>query len=152
VLRWFGAIASMLILVGSAWSPGLAQDGAEGRDLRAYLFAGTCESVQSQPVAELGALEQDTDKAAAIADAAGADSDRAWGAEGRVARALEGRGWSGHAGAMREARGDGSPIVGCGQIEGDGDAVDIALEPFGETGLQGLARIETIRRVQATTQ
>lgn len=152
VLRWFGAIASMLILVGSAWSPGLAQDGAEGRDLRAYLFAGTCESVQSQPVVELGALEQDTDTAAAMADAAGADPDRAWGAEGTGAPALDDLRSSEHVVAIRETRGDASPIVACGQIEGDGDAVDIALEPFGETGLQGLARIETIRRVQATTQ
>lgn len=142
----------MMMLAGVVWMPAAAQDDAEERDLRAYLFAGTCETVQSQPIADLGALERDSDAATAMVEAAEAEPETSWGAEGHVAPSLDDLRAGEHVVAIRENQGEAHPIVACGQIEGDGDAVDVELEPFGDTGLEGLARIETIRRVESTTR
>ncbi len=151
-VRWWGAIASAMLLVGVMGVPAAAQDNADERDLRAYLFAGTCESVQSQPVADLGALERNSDAAAAMADIAQAEPETAWGVEGHVAPSVGDLLASEHVVAIRENRGDANPVVACGQVEGAGDAIDIVLEPFGDTGLEGLARIDTITRVESTTR
>lgn len=151
MMRWFGAVASMMLLAGIAVMP-VAADEGDDRQLRAYIFAGTCESIVSQPVAELGALERDGEVAAAMAEAAKVDPETAWGVEGHVAPSLDALRASGHVVAIREERDDANPIVACGQVEGDGDAVDVALEPFGDTGLEGLARIETQKRVTSTTR
>ena len=82
------AVASMMMLAGIAWLPAAADDG-DDRQLRASIFAGTCESVVSQPVAELGALERDSDAATAMAGVAGADPATAWGVEGHIEPALD---------------------------------------------------------------
>jgi peroxiredoxin len=151
-MPWVGAIASVMMLAGAALMPATAQDAGDERRLAAYVFAGTCDTVASQPVAELGALERDADAARAMAEAAGVDPESAWGVEGHVAPALDDLRASEHVVAIREDRGDATPIVACGPIEGDGAAVDVALKAFGDTGLAGLARIETIQRVRATTR
>lgn len=151
-IRVFGAMASMMMLIGIVGTPAMARDVADERDLRAYLFAGTCETVQSQPIADIGEMERDSDVATAMTEEAETDAEAAWGVSGHVAPSLDDLRASEHVVAIRENRGDASPIVACGLIEGDGDAVDITLEPFGDTGLEGLARVETITRVEATTR
>ena len=69
--------------------------------------------------------------------------------QGYIAPSLDDLRESEHVVAVREERGDASPIVACGQVEGDGDAVDVALEPFGDTGLAGLARTAIASRAGA---
>lgn len=150
VIRWFGAVASVMMLAGVAF-PATAEGDAD-RELQAYLFAGTCETVRSQPVADLGALEPDDEAGAAMAEAAEADPGVAWGTEGHVEPSLDDLRADEHVVAVRENFGDRQPIVACGQIEGDGDAIDVALTAFGDTGLEGRARIETLKRVAETTQ
>ena len=150
-VRWVGRLAILAVASGIGAMPAAtAAVDDDGRQFRAYIFEGTCTSVVSQPVADIGTLAPDDEAAAARPAAADADPEVVYGGEGHVEPALDTLLSSEHVVAVREDRDGAQPIVACGQIADD--AVDVELEPFGDTGIEGRARIETLKRVDETTR
>jgi peroxiredoxin len=144
-------LVSLAGIVAAPPATVLADEDGERR-FRAYVFEGTCETVKSKPVADLGELETGHEAGPAMAVEAGADPDVAWGSEGQVDATLDELRASEHVVAVREERDGAHPIVACGDVSGDGDALYLELKAFGDTGVEGRARLERQTRVEETTQ
>ncbi len=147
---------AMVMLLGVyALAPELAlADDGDQPTYHAYVFEGACDgAIMSQPVEDLGELVQDHDGAAELAADVEPEPAHVQGVDGHLKASLGDLTTGKHVVAVRQMQQEGvSPVVACGEIPEDaGDEFDVELAPFGDTGVEGKARIETITRVEATT-
>ncbi len=143
VARRVVQFVAILIAMTATAVPVAAED-AEAPGFTAWILAGDCVVVQSQPVVELGALTPDHDAAWELADAAEAEPDAVFGVETDLPMTRDELEASEHIVVVRkQGDGDISPVVACAPLEHseDADWEHLDLEPFGDTGIEGRARL-----------